>query len=35
MTMVAGREVYRGGVTTTIDEAEIKHRVAEIRDKLG
>lgn len=34
MTMVAGREIYRDGMSSIVDEAEIKGRMAEIRDKL-
>jgi cytosine/adenosine deaminase-related metal-dependent hydrolase len=34
MTMVAGREVYRGGKSTLIDEAEIAARLNEIGKKI-
>jgi 5-methylthioadenosine/S-adenosylhomocysteine deaminase len=34
LTVVAGREVYRGGKVTRVDEAELKARIVEIKDKL-
>ena len=34
LTVIAGREVYRNGKVTTVDEDEIKARIAEIKNKL-
>ncbi len=34
LTMVAGREVYRDGQVTTIDEERLRARMAEIREKV-
>ncbi|HZH31583.1 MAG TPA: amidohydrolase family protein [Pyrinomonadaceae bacterium] len=34
LTMVAGREVYRDGRVTTVDEERLRARMAEIREKV-
>ena len=34
LTVVAGREVYRDGSATTVDEERLRHRMREIADKL-
>lgn len=34
LTMVAGREVYRDGAVTTVDEERLRMRMAEIREKV-
>ncbi|HLM24938.1 MAG TPA: amidohydrolase family protein, partial [Pyrinomonadaceae bacterium] len=35
LTVVAGREVYRDGRVTTVDEAQLRTRMHEISEKLG
>ena len=35
LTVVAGREVYRDGRVTTVDEDRLRARVKEIAEKLG
>jgi 5-methylthioadenosine/S-adenosylhomocysteine deaminase len=35
LTMVAGREVYRDGHVTTVDEERLRARMAEIREKVN
>jgi 5-methylthioadenosine/S-adenosylhomocysteine deaminase len=35
LTMVAGREVYRDGQVTTVDEERLRARIAEIREKVN
>jgi len=34
MTMVAGKEVFRDGSITTVDQAELSSRLTLVRDKL-
>jgi 5-methylthioadenosine/S-adenosylhomocysteine deaminase len=34
MTMVAGKEVFRDGVITTVDQAELSSRLTTVREKL-
>jgi 5-methylthioadenosine/S-adenosylhomocysteine deaminase len=35
LTLVAGREVYRDGRVTTVDEERLRARMAEIREKVN
>jgi hypothetical protein len=35
LTVVAGREVYRDGRVTTVDEDRLRARINEITEKLG
>ena len=35
MTMVAGREIFRDGRVTTVDEQELKERMIEIAQRLS